>query len=165
MMKYLEVGKIVTTHGIRGEVKIQVITDNLSRFEKGSILYIGEEKEQIIVDNYRVQKNMVLLSFNGITNINDVLKYVNQMLYVDIDEVRDEDEIYYDDLIDCIVLVDEQVIGVVTDVIEVPQGEILQIKKQNGKNVLVPFVDEFIVEVDIKNKKIIIDPIEGLIWE
>ena len=66
MMKYLEVGKIVTTHGIRGEVKIQVITDNLRRFEKGSILYIGEEKEQIIVDNYRVQKNMVLLSFNGI---------------------------------------------------------------------------------------------------
>lgn len=163
MMKYLEVGKIVTTHGIRGEVKIQVITDNLSRFEKGSILYIGEEKEQIIVDNYRVQKNMVLLSFNGITNINDVLKYINKMIYVDIDEVRDEDEIYYDDLIDCIVLVDEQVIGVVTDVIEVPQGEILQIKKQNGKNVLVPFVDEFIVEVDIKNKKIIIDPIEGLI--
>ena len=98
-------------------------------------------------------------------NINDVLKYVNQMIYVDIDEVRDEDEIYYDDLIDCIVFVEEQVIGVVTDVIEVPQGEILQIKKQNGKNVLVPFVDEFIVEVDIKNKKIIIDPIEGLIWE
>ena len=163
MMKYLEVGKIVTTHGIRGEVKIKVITDNLSRFEKGSILYIGEAKEQIIVDNYRVQKNMVLLSFNGITNINDVLKYVNQMLYVDIDEVRDEDEIYYDDLIDCIVLVDEQVIGVVTDVIEVPQGEILQIKKQNGKNVLVPFVDEFIVSVDIENKKIVIDPIEGLI--
>ena len=162
-MKYLEVGKIVTTHGIRGEVKIQVITDNLSRFEKGSILYVGEAKEQIIVDNYRVQKNMVLLSFNGITNINDVLKYVNQMLYVDIDEVRDEDEIYYDDLIDCIVLVDEQVIGVVTDVIEVPQGEILQIKKQNGKNVLVPFVDEFIVNVDIENKKIVIDPIEGLI--
>lgn len=163
MMKYLEVGKIVTTHGIRGEVKIQVITDNLSRFEKGSILYIGEEKEQIIVDNYRVQKNMVLLSFNGITNINDVLKYINKMIYVDIDEVRDEDEIYYDDLIDCIVFVEEQVIGVVSDVIEVPQGEILQIKKQNGKNVLVPFVDEFIVEVDIKNKKIIIDPIEGLI--
>ena len=107
-MKYLEVGKIVTTHGIKGEVKVQVITDNISRFEKGNCLYIGENKEKIIVDSYRIQKNMVLLAFNGITNINDVLKYIDKMLYVDVDEIRDDEEIYYDDLIDCVVKVDEE---------------------------------------------------------
>lgn len=162
-MKYLEVGKIVTTHGIKGEVKVQIITDNISRFEKGNVLYIGEEKEKIIVDNYRLQKNMILLSFNNITNINDVLKYIDKILYVDIDEVREEDEIYYDDLIDCVVKVNEEKIGVVVDVIEVPQGEILKIQKNNGKYALVPYVDEFIIDVNINEKIILIDPIEGLL--
>lgn len=162
-MKYLEVGKIVTTHGIKGEVKVQVITDNISRFEKGNCLYIGENKEKIIVDSYRIQKNMVLLAFNGITNINDVLKYIDKMLYVDVDEIRDDEEIYYDDLIDCVVKVDEEEIGTVIDVIEVPQGEILKIQKNNGKIALVPYVDEFIIDVDIENKVILIDPIEGLL--
>lgn len=162
-MKYLEVGKIVTTHGIKGEVKVQIITDNISRFEKGNVLYIGEEKEKIIVDNYRLQKNMILLSFNNITNINDVLKYIDKILYVDINEVREEDEIYYDDLIDCVVKANEEKIGVVVDVIEVPQGEILKIQKNNGKYALVPYVDEFIIDVNINEKIILIDPIEGLL--
>lgn len=164
-MKYLEVGKIVTTHGIKGEVKVQVITDNIERFNKGNLLYLGDKKEKIIIDNSRFQKNMILLSFNKINNINDVLKYVNQTLYVDIDEVRTEDEIYYDDLIDCIVYVNNQKIGIVEDVIEVPQGEILKILKNNQEYALVPYVSEFIVDVDINEKKIIIDPIEGLLWE
>ncbi len=162
-MKYLEVGKIVTTHGIKGEVKVQVITDNIERFNKGNLLYLGDKKEKIIIDNSRFQKNMILLSFNKINNINDVLKYVNQTLYVDIDEVRTEDEIYYDDLIDCIVYVNNQKIGIVEDVIEVPQGEILKILKNNQEYALVPYVSEFIVDVDINEKKIIIDPIEGLL--
>lgn len=162
-MKYLEVGKIVTTHGIKGEVKVQVITDNIERFNKGNLLYLGDKKEKIIIDNSRFQKNMILLSFNKINNINDVLKYVNQTLYVDIDEVRTEDEIYYDDLIDCIVYVNNQKIGIVEDVIEVPQGEILKILKNNQEYALVPYVSEFIIDVDINEKKIIIDPIEGLL--
>lgn len=162
-MKYLEVGKIVTTHGIKGEVKVLVITDNLKRFDKGNKLYVGSEKEQIVIDNSRLQKNMILLSFNGINNINNVLKYLDKTLYVDVDEVRNDDEIYYDDLIDCKVLVNNEEIGIIEDVIEVPQGEILKIQKNNKEYALVPYVDEFIVEVDIKNKIVIIDPIEGLL--
>lgn len=162
-MKYLEVGKIVTTHGIKGEVKVKVITDDISRFDKGNVLYVGDKHEKIIVDNYRIQKDMILLSFNQIKDINLVLKYVNMMIYVDLDEVREDDEIYYDDLIDCDVFVEDKKIGVVVDVMEVPQGSILRIEKENGKIVMVPYVDEFIVDVDIDKKEIIIDPIEGLI--
>ena len=167
-MKYLIVGKIVTTHGIKGEVKIKVETDDLSRFEKGNKLYLGTDekniKQEIIIDNVRYQKNMILLSFNNIQNINDVLEYVGLNLYVDIDEVRVDGEIYYDDLIDCTCFVGEEKIGVVTDVMEVPQGEILRIKLNSGKKVLVPYVDEFIESVDIDKKEIIINPIEGLLW-
>lgn len=166
-MKYLVVGKIVTTHGIKGEVKIKVETDDLSRFEKGNKLYLGIDekniKQEIIIDNVRYQKNMILLSFNNIQNINDVLEYVGLNLYVDIDEVRVDGEIYYDDLIDCDCFVEDEKIGVVTDVMEVPQGEILRIKLNSGKKVLVPYVDEFIESVDIDKKEIIINPIEGLL--
>lgn len=166
-MKYLLVGKIVTTHGIKGEVKIKVETNDDSRFDKGSTLYIGvDEKhitDKIVIDNYRYQKDMILLSFNGVSNINDVLKYVGLYLYIDIDEVREDGEIYYDDLIDCKVFVDGNEIGTVIDVMEVPQGEILRIKRLDNKVSLVPYVDEFIEDVDIDNKKIIINPIEGLL--
>lgn len=167
-MKYLNVGKIVTTHGIKGEVKVKVETDDDSRFDKGQKLYVGVDDKHIsgdiIIDNARYQKDMILLTFNNIKDINDVQKYVGLSLFVDLDEVRLDGEIYYDDLIDSKVLVEGEEIGVVTDVMEVPQGEILRIKKKNGKTALVPYVDEFIEEVDIDKKIIIINPIEGLLW-
>ena len=166
-MKYLNVGKIVTTHGIKGEVKVKVETDDDSRFDKGQKLYVGVDDKHIsgdiIIDNARYQKDMILLTFNNIKDINDVQKYVGLSLFVDLDEVRLDGEIYYDDLIDSKVLVEGEEIGVVTDVMEVPQGEILRIKKKNGKTSLVPYVDEFIEEVDIDKKIIIINPIEGLL--
>lgn len=169
-MRLLECAKIVTTHGIRGEVKIQIITDNLERFNKGSQLYVGtslytkEIKERIVIDNFRPFKDMGLLSFNGITNINDVLQYVGKTIFVDTDEV-DPEGIYYDDLIGCDVYDGDEFVGPVTDIMEVPQGAILiidNIKKE--KESLVPYVDEFIVSVDIDEKKIIIKSIEGLLW-
>ncbi|MBO4667358.1 MAG: 16S rRNA processing protein RimM [Bacilli bacterium] len=166
-MKYLNVGKIVTTHGIKGEVKVKVETDDNSRFGKGSKLYLGMDEKhintEITVDNARYQKEMILLSFNNNKDINEVQKYVGMSLYVDIDEVREEGEIYYDDLIDCKVIVNNEVIGIVTDVMEVPQGEILRVKKQNGKTALIPYVDEFIENVDINKKEIVVNPIEGLL--
>lgn len=166
-MKYLIVGKIVTTHGIKGEVKVKVETDDDSRFDVNNHLYVGIDdkhiNEQIVIDSSRYQKDMILLSFNNIKNINDVQKYVGLSLFVDIDEVREDGEIYYDDLIDSKVFVNGEEVGEVIDVMEVPQGEILRIKKKNGKIALVPFVDEFIENVDIDKKEIIINPIEGLL--
>lgn len=167
-MKYLNVGKIVTTHGIKGEVKVKVETDDDSRFGKNNKLYVGTDEKhisgEIIIDNARYQKDMILLSFNNIKNINDVLKYVGLSLFVDIDEVRVDGEIYYDDLIDCKIIVEGKEVGIVIDVMEVPQGEILRVKKKDGKIALIPYVDEFIESVDINKKEIIINPIEGLLW-
>ncbi len=168
-MRLLECAKIVTTHGIRGEVKIQIITDNLDRFKKGSHLYVGispytkEVKESIIVDNFRPFKDMGLLSFNGITNINDVLSYVGKSIFVDTDEV-DPDGIYFDDLIGCDVYDKDEYVGPVVDIMEVPQGAILVINNiKKEKESLVPYIDEFVVDVDIDEKKIIIESIEGLL--
>ena len=169
-MKYLEVGKIVTTHGIKGELKISVTTDTLSRFNVGNKLYLkkGNEYIEIVIDSFRMHKNMALITFNDLKNINDVLNYVGLVLYVNRDELDDlnEGQYYYDDLIGLDVYdktIESGKIGEVVDVIEVPQGEILRIKLNNGKKGLVPFVDEFIIKVDIENNILIISSVEGLL--
>lgn len=161
-MRLLECAKILTTHGIKGEVKIKIFTDDLNRFNKGNILYVGDEKEVITINSFRMFKGMGLITFNNITNINDVLKYIGKSIYVDTD-MYDDDSIYYDDLIGCNVFDKGKLIGICEDVMEVPQGEILVIKLENGKQGFVPFVDEFIKEIDIEKKQIDIESIEGLI--
>lgn len=166
-MRLLECAKILTTHGIKGEVKIKIITDDLSRFDAGMELFVGNENQKdqkkIIINSFRIHKGMGLLLFNNITNINDVLEYVGKSIYVDVDKYN-PGEYFYDDYIGCEVYDKGEKIGVVTDIMEVPQGEILVIKKNNGKEALVPFVDEFVIEIDVENNKIIIESIEGLLW-
>ena len=157
------VGKIVGTHGIKGELKVKSDT-SFDRFKKGSKLYI-EKEEEIIINSHRQHKGMELITINNLTNINDVLCYVGKDLYVPHNREELEDgEFYYEDLIglDCYDSKDN-LIGTVIDLQEVPQGLILEIKS-NTKTILVPFVDEFIVNIDLNNNKLSINEIEGLLW-
>ena len=156
------VGKIVGTHGIKGELKVKSDT-SFDRFKKGNVLYIEKEKK-IVINSSRVHKGMHLITINGLTNINDVLCYVNKDIYVPHDRSElEEGEFYYEDIIglDCYNSKGE-LIGPVKDLQEVPQGLILEIQTKN-KTILIPFVDEFVVEVDLENKRIQIQEIEGLL--
>ena len=91
------------------------------------------------------------------------IAFVDSDDWIDTD-MYESDDIYYDDLIGCSVYDGDKYIGKVTDIMEVPQGEILCIdNEEKGKESLVPYVDEFIIDVDIDEKKIIIKSIEGLL--
>jgi 16S rRNA processing protein RimM len=168
-MKYLNVGKIIGTHGIKGEVK--VLSDSAfkdERFRKGQMLYVKREgnMEPITIDSHRSHKNLELITFNHYQNINDVLSYLGAEVYVDRNDLPelDGDEYYYDDLIGMSVRNSQgETLGIVEDIAEVPQGEILIIRKTDGSEAWVPFVSEFIKDVDCKQKIIIIEPIEGLL--
>ncbi len=162
-MKYALVGKIVNSFGIRGEMKVTIETDNLHRFDKGNTLYIGEEHEKVVVSSSRIHKGCCLLTINESFDINSILNYINKNLYVDLDEVRKPGEIYFDDLIDCMVYDNDILIGKVIDILEVPQGSLLQIEKNNKEISLVPNRKEFINSIDIENKKIVLNVIEGLL--
>ncbi len=156
------VGKIVGTHGIKGELKVKSDT-SFDRFKKGNKLYI-EKEEEITINSHRQHKGMELITINNLTNINDVLCYVGKDLYVPHNREELEDgEFYYEDLIglDCYDSKDN-LIGTVVDLQEVPQGLILEIKS-SVKTILVPFVDEFIVDIDLDNNKLSINEIEGLL--
>ena len=156
---YYLVGKIVNTHGIKGEVKVKSET-NMDRFNKGNKLFLkkGNDYLEIVIDSHRVHKGMDLICFNGITDINKVLDYKGCNLYIKHEE--DTDKIYYEDLIGKKIIVDGKVLGIVTDIREVPQGIILECKIDD-KIKLIPYVDAFIKEVS--NEAIIVTPIEGLL--
>ena len=163
---YYLVGRIINTHGIKGELKI-INESSFDRFKKGNILYILKDNkyEEIKISSVRYHQNFVLITINDLNNINDVLKYVGLDIYTDKHEALEEGHYYFDDLIGCNVFdEDNNEIGIVGDIIDNQSQSILEIKTKN-KTSLVPFVEEFIKDVDLDNKKIIIHVIEGLLWE
>lgn len=167
-MKYIEIGKIVSTHGIKGEVKVYSESDfKEDRFSKGNILYLKENEtyNPITINSYREHKNMSLITINDYKNINEVLKYIGFSIYIKKEDLPILDEgHYYTEVIGLEVYNIENIyIGIVEDIRIVPQGGILEIKKKDGKISLVPYVSEFVIEIDVKNNKMIINPIEGLL--
>lgn len=163
--KYLEVGKIVGTFGIKGELKLFSESDFIEeRLKKGNVLYLKKEEQYlpVTIDKARLHKNVYMISINGITDINEVLQYVGFSLYVDTESAPslDEGEYYCDDLIGLDVYNQhEEKVGTVVDVLEIPTYKLLEIK-DGTKKFLVPFIDEFII--DVLDDRIIIEEIEGL---
>ena len=164
-MNYYRCGKIMTTHGIKGELKIKVTSD-FNRFFMGSRLFIYHQREYIpvIVERASEFGKYLLVAFKDLNDINLVMKYHLDEIYVSEEdrEALQEDEYYYSDLIGCEVYNQDQVFrGVVEEIKEMPQCDYLYVAYQD-KHYYVPFIDEFVLEV---SKHIIIKEIEGLIRE
>lgn len=162
-MNYIYIGQIVNTHGIKGEVRIKSdFKYKKDIFKKDFNIYIGNDKIKQTINTYRVHKDYDMITFNNITDINDVLEYKGLNVYV----VREElniDGILDEDIIGMNVYSDTKEIGLVTDILKSKAHDILVIEKDK-KRYLVPYIDEF-VNIDINNKKIMINEIEGLLDE
>ncbi len=163
-MKYYTVGKIINTHGIKGEVKINNDSD-FDRFNVGNKLYIERNKQliEVTVASHRIHKGFDLVSFVSYQDINLVLDFKGCTVKIDENQHDDleDDEFYFDELIGKKVYNQSNVfVGIVVEVRDLPQGELLEIQREGKKNALVPFVNEFIISVD---DEIIINEIEGLL--
>lgn len=161
---YYLVGRIINTHGIKGELKV-INESNFERFFIGSELYLKKDDKyiKITITSVRVHQGYYLITINNLFNINDVLAYVGLNIYTDKHEALKEGHYYFDDLIGCTVFSEDgSKIGIVLDIMENPTQDVLEI--DTGKKIaLIPFVEEFIKDVDIENKTIIVHLIEGLI--
>ena len=163
-MNYIYVGDIVNTHGIKGEIKIISHFKYKSNvFIKGTPIYIGKDKEKQIINSYRRHKIFDMITILGFDDINEVLKYKGQSVYIDKNEVK-IDGILNEELINMDVYNNESFIGKVTDVLNNGVYDILVIEKGNNRN-LVPNINEFINNIDLNNNKIEINMLEGLINE
>lgn len=163
-MNYNICGKILKTHGLKGEVKVLNSSD-FNRFAKGKIVYYLEDDNYIELKIKEVKDaNPLIVSFVGLDDINLVEKLVGKDIYAK----REKDDLaaneyYYSDLIGKPVFNQAgQKRANVIDVIELPQGHYL-VCEVTGKRKLVPFNEHFVK--DVLTDKIIIEEIEGLLWQ
>lgn len=160
-MEYIKIGKIVNTHGIKGEIRI--LSDFKYKklvFKKDFPIYIGPDKNPEIVESYRVHKMFDMITLNGIHNINDVLKYKGLFVYIDKSSL---DVIYEEDYIGLEAYTDHYV-GVVSEIIKGKAQDLIVVTNQK-KKYMIPNIEEFVKKIDLKNKKIYIQSIKGLIDE
>ena len=164
----IKIGKIVNTQGIKGEVRILSNSDFKDiRFKKGErlILKTKDGDKVLQIESSRPHKTFQLIKFVGYENINDVMQFKNIDVYGP--EIKGEElpegEYLNRDLVDCQVFdQDDNQLGLVQEVIENPAHNMLRVVKGKTR-FLVPFNEEFIISVNIKDKKIYIEVIPGLI--
>ena len=167
MSDLYQVGAITQTHGVRGEVKVFPLTDDISRFKnmKDLILDTGKEQISLEVTSARPQKNLVILKFKGYDNINDVEKYKGCGLYVTKENrVKcEQDEYFIADLIGLEVVTDEEVVlGEVADVITTGANDVYVVAKPDGAEVLLPAIKQCILDIDMENGKMQVHMMPGL---
>lgn len=162
--EYLEAGKIVNTHGIRGEVKIMPYTDVpelLCEFER---LFIGKDKAEIIIERSRVAKNMVIAKLEGVDTPEQAEKLRNKLLYMHRDDLELDDNTYFiQDLIGIEVKDADTgfVYGKITDVMQTGANDVYVIEG-NGREYLVPAIADVVISTDIDANSMTIRALEGL---
>ena len=165
-MDFLEVGKIINTHGLRGEVKIATWTDAPEDFEELEyVVAVQRGKEtRLDIENVKYQKNNIIVKFKQLTVIEEAETYKNAVLKVPREALGELPEgVYYiADLLDCQVWDERGLIGTLVDVFSTGSNDVYDIKREGKRNLLVPIIDGVLQNVDIDNKKIIIKVPEGL---
>ncbi len=164
MENYLEIGQIVNTHGLRGDLKVMPWCDDPEIFDE--LAYVVIDGVEFDIEKSRMQKNMVLLKLEGIDHINDAEKYRNKVLTIPREELGElpEGTYYICDLLGCSVeTVDGKNLGKVCDIIKTGSNDVYVVEDDSKKQVLIPVIDEVVKSVDIEGKQIIIEPLKGLI--
>lgn len=162
--EYIEIGKIVNTFGLKGELKIQSESDFIDyRFRKGALIYLkmGRIIKEYTVSSYRILKGNVVVTLNNMFDINLIENLVGSIVLAKKDDIPPlkEGEYMIDDLVGLKVFdQSNNYLGILKDVIILPSSDVLEIENENHKNILIPFVDEYILEVS--SEKIIVKVLE-----
>lgn len=162
-------GKIVSTFGLKGEVKVYSNTDFPKiRYQKNNevILFnpISKQRTILKIASYRSIKGMDVISFVDHQDINLIEKYIHYEIHIEKPtEILEEGYYYYADLLNMKVFLKEQYIGEIIDILDAGNQKVLRIHRENKKDLLYPFVQRFIERIDLEEKKILLAPIKGMI--
>lgn len=158
MSGFFKVGQIVNTHGIKGEVKVFPLTDDVNNFKRYKKVLVGDQWMNI--EGVKFQKDRVILKLEGITDMNEAETYKQKYLSIPREEEPelDEDTYYISDLIGCTVYdINGKDLGKIYDVIQTKNNDVYWIEKP--KQLLIPVLRDIVLEVDIEEKKVIIKPV------
>lgn len=164
LKNYLEAGKIVGTHGIRGELRVDSWCDSPEFLAKFKTLYFNEGQEKIKVVS-RPHKNITLVKIKGVDTIEQAELLRGRILYINRKDVKLPDgQHFIQDIIGCQVIdVDtNEEYGKVTDVFKTGANDVYSVKSKDNKDYLIPVIDQVVVEKNIKDGIICIRPMKGL---
>lgn len=168
MENFLEIGQIVNSYGLKGQMKIVPFTDDITRYSDLKTIYIEINKQlkEYKIEQVKYHKNNVLIKLEGIDDINDTEKFKNCFVKVDRKNAvkLPEDTYFIIDLIGLEVFTEENVLlGKIVDVFPTGSNDVYVVKDELGKQILLPAISEVIKNVDIPNKKMIVNLIKGLV--
>ena len=167
MQEYFEIGQIVNTSGLKGVVKVNPFTDDVSRFEELKKVFIEKNKEltEYEIEEVRYHKNQVLIKFKNIDSIEEAEKFRNCYIKISRKDAKKlpEDTYFIVDLIDInVYLENNEYVGKIIDVFSTGSNDVYVIKREENSDLLIPAIKDVVKKVDIKNKKMIINLIKGL---
>ena len=167
-MEYIEIGQIVNTNGLKGVVKVNPFTDDISKFEDLKYVYIQlkNELKKVKIEQVRYNKNQVLLKLEGIDSIEEAEKYRNFYLKTEKESQEDlgEDTYYIVDLIGLdVYTAKNEYLGKIEDVFPTGSNDVYVVKDNLGKQILIPAIADVVKKVDLNNGKMIINLIPGLL--
>ncbi|MFJ8459803.1 MULTISPECIES: ribosome maturation factor RimM [Lysinibacillus] len=171
-MEWFNVGRIVNTHGIRGEVRVLSTTDfEEERFVVGNKLAAFKKDDKkptwVTIESMRRHKNFILLTFEGMHNINLVEPFKEGMLKVTKDQMSDdllaENEYFFHDIIGCSVVSEEgETIGTVIDILQTGANDVWVVKGAKKEH-YIPYIEDIVKGIKVDEKKIVIHVMEGLL--
>ena len=168
MQEYLEIGQIVNTFGVKGMVKVNPFTDDITRFDKLKKVYICKKgkMEEVEIEEVKYHKKMVLLKLKGISNMNDAELQKGSYLKIHRKDAipLPEGTYFIADLIGLDVYTDDGILlGKVDDIYNTGSNDIYVVKDELGKQILLPAIKDVLKEIDLDNEKITVHIIKGLL--
>ena len=163
-MEKIKIGKIVNTVGLKGEVKVYNYSDSIEIYETIESIYV--EDRLTVIENVRAQKNMVILKLEGADDRNAADALRGKELYITEDDLPElpEGQYYVRDLIGMSVTEEDgNLLGHVTDVLQNTAQDIFEVESENGKKLLIPKVDQFVLDIDAEKREITVRLIEGML--
>lgn len=159
-MEYIYIGKITSFHGVKGEIRIKSDFEYKEKaFQIGNTIYIEDKPYQI--KSYRRHKDYEMITLDGYTDLNSVLFLKNKNVYIEKQEIHlEKEELLDQDYIGLTVLFNGMEKGVIQNIYKMPFKKKIIVVEYKAKEVLIPF--ELIEKIDLENKKIYIQYIEGL---
>jgi 16S rRNA processing protein RimM len=163
---FLVIGKLRKPHGVRGEISMEVLTDFPERLKSGSVVYVGDKHQTMTVRELRWQNELLLLSFHGYNDPEQVGELRNQLVFIRSDEIPPlaEDEYYHHQIIGLQVINDlGEPLGRVTSVLETGSNDVLVIQSMAGAEILLPVIDDVILDIDLLGGRIRVHLLPGLL--
>lgn len=166
-LTHFRIGQIVNTQGLKGEVRVYPYVDDINRFDKLENFYLDKNfNQEFEVERVRYKGNMVIMKIKGVDSVEMAERLKTKNLYVSRENSvdLDEDEFFIADLIglDVFTVAGEKV-GTLKDVLQYSANDVYVVKGDNDKEYLIPSTLKFVPEINIEEKKMIINPIKGML--